>query len=403
MASIRLEKVTKIFTPSQVLAKFTRQRKISPILNPMARENAAVVTDESVYALDRVDFQVTDGQTTVVVGPSGCGKSTLLRAIAGLIDYSGDIYYNDRNMNAVAVKERRIGMVFQNYALYPHFYGHGNLSFFFKVNKAPDAETEDRIRVTSEIMGIGFSDLLKRKPGTLSGGQQQRVAIGRAIVRQPELFLFDEPLSNLDAKLRTRTRIEIKRLLHRFHITAVYVTHDQTEALALADEIAVMRNGRMEQVGTYQHITANPDNKFVAGFLGLPPMNLFDGVIDDGDLILGGMRMYLPQGINALVDQGQEVTVGIRPEEIQIGALTEGEKLTSYLHFPSIVEVIEPDFGRQRNIVYLKHNELTYSATAPLDSSIHVGYPCEAYLRTSAMFLFDKESGTRIGQCGLQP
>jgi ABC-type sugar transport system ATPase subunit len=389
MATIRLDNVSKTFTPKRVFNKLLNRKTTTK--DPDAEDANGII-----QALDEVDLLVPDGKTTVVVGPSGCGKSTLLRAIAGLIEYEGNIYYNERNMNTVPVKERRIGMVFQNYALYPHFYGHGNLSFFFKINKAPDAETEARIRITSEIMGIGFSELLKRKPGTLSGGQQQRVAIGRAIVRQPDLFLFDEPLSNLDAKLRSRTRTEIKRLLHRFNITAIYVTHDQTEAVALADEIAVMRDGRIEQVDTYNHIITKPANKFVAGFLGLPPMNLIDGIIDEDTILLGENRVPLPENTKSAFHQGQEVTIGIRLEKIIVGTLPDGEKLDSYMRLPSTIEVIEPDFGRQRNIVYLRHNDLTYCAATSLDSRLHLGYPCEANLRISAMLLFDKISGNRI-------
>ncbi|HMN28268.1 MAG TPA: ABC transporter ATP-binding protein, partial [Caldilineaceae bacterium] len=190
-------------------------------------------------ALDHINLTVPNGETVAVVGPSGSGKSTLLRIVAGLdTDYTGRVLYDGRDMRDVPPKERHIGMVFQNYALYPHFLGHGNLSFFFRLRRMSDQETEERIRVTSQIMGIGFEELLKRKPGTLSGGQQQRVAIGRAIVRNPDVFLFDEPLSNLDAKLRSQTRVEVKRLLQRFQITALYVTHDQTEAIALGDQIA---------------------------------------------------------------------------------------------------------------------------------------------------------------------
>jgi multiple sugar transport system ATP-binding protein len=395
MASIRLEQVTKRFTPSPIFTKYMG-RRILRTPSDISKGDAANNTQESVLALNDVNFQVPDGQTTVVVGPSGCGKSTLLRAIAGLIEYDGAIYYDDRNMRDVPVKERRIGMVFQNYALYPHFYGHGNLSFFFKVNKAPDAETEARIRYTSEIMGIGFPELLKRKPGTLSGGQQQRIAIGRAIVRQPELFLFDEPLSNLDAKLRTRTRVEIKRLLHRFNITAVYVTHDQTEALALADEIAVMREGRMEQVGPYQRIISNPINQFVAGFLGLPPMNLLTCSVEESALFLDDINVSLPSSAKQFVHQGQFVTLGIRPEKIFIGTLPTDENLTAYVRIPSVVEVIEPDFGRKRVLVYLRYNALTFCATAPIDAQVHIGYTIDAYLPLSEIYLFDTESGSRI-------
>lgn len=397
MVSIRLERVTKTFAPNISIGKVMGRKFISSATVPLPMHEDAKGEQDSILALDDLDFYVPDGQTTVVVGPSGCGKSTLLRAIAGLIDYKGDVYYSDRNMLEISVKERHIGMVFQNYALYPHFYGHGNLSFYFKMNKAPDAETEERIRITSEIMGIGFTELLKRKPGTLSGGQQQRVAIGRAIVRQPELFLFDEPLSNLDAKLRTRTRVEIKRLLHRFSITAVYVTHDQTEALALGDEIAVMRNGRIEQVGPYQQIISNPVNQFVAGFLGLPPMNLLEGNIENGDLYLDRIRVHLPQAIKELVHNGQSVNLGIRPEAIVIDAMPDDKDQASFIHIPSIVEVIEPDFGRRRNIVYLRYNSLTYSAEVPLSLQIHAGYKADAYLPMSSMYFFDKEHGSRIG------
>lgn len=233
MATIRLVKVNKVF--AQPLTGWRAQRDQRP-----AGEEQPVDAGQ-IKALDEVTLTVPNGQTLTVVGPSGCGKSTLLRVVAGLNqEYSGQIFYDDQEMTNAPPKDRYIGMVFQNYALYPHFEGHGNLSFFFRLRKISDQETEERIRITSEIMGIGFNQLLYRKPGTLSGGQQQRVAIARAIVRNPRLFLFDEPLSNLDAKLRTQTRIEIKRLLQRFAITAIYVTHDQVEAMALGDQVAVM-------------------------------------------------------------------------------------------------------------------------------------------------------------------
>ena len=260
---------------------------------PHAREVLPEEPDR-VRALDHVDLTVPDGQTMAVLGPSGCGKSTLLRVVSGLeADYRGSLFYDHQNMEDVAPKDRFIGMVFQNYALYPHFEGHGNLSFFFRMQKAPDAEAEERIRITSEIMGIGFRALLQRKPGTLSGGQQQRLAIARAIVRQPRVFLFDEPLSNLDAKLRTQTRVEIKRLLRRFAITALYVTHDQTEAMALGDQVAVMRAGQIEQVGPFNDVRLRPVNTFVAGFLGVPPMNLLHNVeVRAGGLDAGhGLRL----------------------------------------------------------------------------------------------------------------
>ena len=269
-----------------------------------------------VKALDDVDLTVADGQTMAVLGPSGCGKSTLLRVIAGLeADYHGELFYDDQEMLDVPPKDRFIGMVFQNYALYPHFEGHGNLSFFFKMHKAPDAEAEERIRITSEIMGIGFRALLQRKPGTLSGGQQQRVAIARAIVRRPRVFLFDEPLSNLDAKLRSQTRIEIRRLLRRFSITALYVTHDQTEAMALGDQVAVMRAGRIEQVGPFNEVRMRPDNTFVAGFLGVPPMNLLNNVeVREGGLHAGEGLAFSAAGSQlAAVKSGDSADCGHPP------------------------------------------------------------------------------------------
>src|SRR5512145_2330319 len=237
------------------------------------QEDLPVDKGRGVVALDHVNLTIPNGRTLVVVGPSGCGKSTLLRVIAGLSkEYSGQVLYDGEDVNTLEPKDRRIGMVFQGYALYPNFDGQGNLSFFFRVNQIPDEKTRERIQYTSELMGIGFKELLPRQVGTLSGGEKQRVAIGRAIVRAPRLLLLDEPLSNLDAKLRVQTRTEIKRLLRRFHITSVYVTHDQVEAIALADQIVIMHQGRIEQVGTYQEIMDRPVNLFVAGFLGLPPM-----------------------------------------------------------------------------------------------------------------------------------
>src|SRR5215216_2882314 len=262
---------------------------------------------EAVRALDHVNLTIPNGRIFVVVGPSGCGKSTLLRVVAGLANnYTGQVLYDGEDVQKVPPKDRYIGMVFQNYALYPNFNNEGNLSFFFKMHKIGDEETRERIRYTSELMGIGFNELLPRKPGTLSGGEKQRVAIARAIVRAPKLFLFDEPLSSLDAKLRVQTRTEIKRLLHKFAITSLYVTHDQIEAVALADQIVVMHKGQIEQVGTYQELMDHPVNVFVAGFLGTPPMSLLSGGFISGNtLVLGDYLIALPQRILPRVQDHQ--------------------------------------------------------------------------------------------------
>jgi ABC-type sugar transport system ATPase subunit len=352
--------------------------------------------DGKILALDGVNLTIPDGQTISVVGPSGCGKSTLLRVAAGLVsDYKGHVFYDDQDMENVPPKDRYIGMVFQSYALYPHFKGHGNLSFFFRVRKFADEEAEKRIRVTSEIMGIGFDELLKRKPGTLSGGQQQRLAIGRAIVRNPRLFLFDEPLSNLDAKLRVQTRIEIKRLLRRFQITSIYVTHDQVEAITLGDQIAVMRAGRIEQLDTYQGLIENPNSAFVAGFVGTPPMNLLSpGTVGEGTLRLEAIDVPLPEAIAPQVHAGQELILGIRPDAAQLvldGPYAEGIRLSG------TVENVQPDFSRRIQLVYVRTGPHFYAVQGPLEPILNVGDEVGVILPRDRLYFFDAQSEQRIG------
>jgi ABC-type sugar transport system ATPase subunit len=280
-------------------------------------------------------------------------------------------------------------------AFYPHFKGKGNLSFFFKVHRAPDEETERRIRITSEIMGIGFDELLKRKPGTLSGGQQQRVAIGRAIVRSPRLFLFDEPLSNLDAKLRTQTRVEIKRLLRRFQITSIYVTHDQVEATTLGDQIAVMRGGQIQQMATYQELLQSPANAFVAGFLGSPPMNLIKGeATAEGTLVLGQVAVPLPATVKAQVVAGQELVLGARPE---VSRLVLGdEPVPEGVRLSGTVENVQPDFSRRVQLVFVRTGSYFYAAQGPLEPIVNVGEPMEVVFPTDQLYFFDAASDRRI-------
>ena len=287
--------------------------------------------------------------------------------VAGLDPFTGRVFYDDQDMASAPPKDRGIGMVFQSYALYPQFESRGNLSFFFKMHRAPDGETEERIRVTSEIMGIGFKELLARKPRVLSGGQQQRVAIARAIVRKPRLFLFDEPLSNLDAKLRAQTRIEINRLFRRFEITAVYVTHDQSEAIMLGDQIAVMRAGTIEQVGTYQELMRRPDNAFVAGFLGVQPMNLLHGgIVADGVLRLEKIEIPLPEPLRSQTHAGQEMILGVRPQAARI--TQHDEAVSQGIHVPGIVEGVEPDFEHDIQLAYLRTGTLSYAASTTIDT-----------------------------------
>lgn len=406
LATIRLSNVSKEFGTHSKVARESHipwMRSSTPV--PREDEGEEDHSDR-IMALDNVDLTVPDGRTMAVLGPSGCGKSTLLRVISGLEpDYDGSLFYDDQNMEDVPPRDRYIGMVFQNYALYPHFEGHGNLSFFFRVRKAPDEETEERIRITSEIMGIGFRSLLLRKPGTLSGGQQQRVAIARAIVRRPRVFLFDEPLSNLDAKLRSQTRVEIKRLLNRFAITSLYVTHDQTEAMALGDLVAVMRAGRIEQVGAFHEIIRQPANTFVAGFLGIPPMSLVtSAAVSEGGIdAASGLRLKpRPSQLQALTS-GQNVTVGIPSESVKI-VVDEGKDPTSERStedaranlWRGMVESVEPDFGRQIQFVQFRVGDLPLMGQASMRDRITQGERIVARFEEKGFHIFDGESGARI-------
>jgi ABC-type sugar transport system ATPase subunit len=319
----------------------------------------------------------------------------LLRVVAGLEkNYTGQVLYDGEDIREVSVGDRYIGMVFQNYALYPNFTNKGNLSFFFKTHKIPDEETRKRIEYTSEVMGIGFEELLPRKPGTLSGGEKQRVAIARAIVRAPKLFLLDEPLSNLDAKLRVQTRTEIKRLLHKFGITSLYVTHDQVEAVALADQIVVMHMGRIEQVGTYQYLTENPASLFVAGLLGLPPMDLFpSGSVSGGQLIVDNTPFILPQYLLSRLEHGQRVTMGMRRETVHI--LPES-KSASGIHLQAEIEAFESDFVHRTQIVFLRMGRLQFSSLCPIDRRLHVGQLVNVELDPQTLYFFDTRSGKRL-------
>jgi multiple sugar transport system ATP-binding protein len=270
--------------------------------------------------LHGVDVDIQDGEFVILVGPSGCGKSTLLRMIAGLEEISGGtVSIGSKVVNNVAPKERDIAMVFQSYALYPHLTVEANMGFSLKLAKAPKQETRKRVLDAAQILGL--ENLLDRYPRNLSGGQRQRVAMGRAIVRNPQVFLFDEPLSNLDAKLRVQMRSEIKQLHQRLKTTTIYVTHDQIEAMTMADRIVVMRDGFVEQIGSPLELYDRPANLFVAGFIGSPGMNLISGKISAAGplafLADGGGELPLPAG--AELERGAEIIYGIRPEHLTIG------------------------------------------------------------------------------------
>ena len=280
---------------------------------------------KAVKVIHGVDVEIADGEFIVIVGPSGCGKSTLLRMVAGLEDITaGEVHIGGRVVNALEPAERDIAMVFQNYALYPHMSVYDNMAYGLKIAKLPKDQIDARVNKAANILQL--STLLQRKPRALSGGQRQRVAMGRAIVRQPQVFLFDEPLSNLDAKLRAGTRLEIQKLHRELGITSLFVTHDQVEAMTLGERLIVMNAGRIEQIGTPEQVYGSPASTFVAGFIGSPPMNLLAGQADDGHFSVGGQTFPLatpaPRGVSA-AGSGvgpRALTLGIRPEHASLSA-----------------------------------------------------------------------------------
>ena len=300
----------------------------------------------NVEALRGIELEIADNEFLVLVGPSGCGKSTTLRVIAGLEEVSnGEIYIGERLVNEVPPKDRDIAMVFQNYALYPHMTVFENMSFGLRMRRYPRRQIAERVRVTADILGI--SDLLDRRPKQLSGGQRQRVAMGRAIVRNPQVFLFDEPLSNLDANLRVKMRTEIKRIHQKISTTIIYVTHDQVEAMTMADRIAVMNQGIIEQIGTPADVYERPATKFVAGFIGSPAMNFIPCRLDEQEngLVLrvtNDLALKVPSGRSNRYKPhvGRELLLGLRPEHITDRRAN--AKRSSMVEFDAKIDVIEP-------------------------------------------------------------
>jgi len=298
---------------------------------------------DEVHAVKDVNLHIRDKEFVVLVGPSGCGKSTTLRMVAGLEEITaGEISIGDRIVNDLPPKDRDIAMVFQNYALYPHMTVYDNMAFGLKMRKFPKAEIIQRVQDAAEILGI--QELLKRKPRQLSGGQRQRVAVGRAIVRHPQVFLFDEPLSNLDAKLRVQMRVELKRLHDRLETTVIYVTHDQVEAMTLGDRVVVMKDGWIQQVGEPLGLYGKPANKFVAGFIGSPAMNFMDVTIAEANGSLWaespGIRIKVPahHADRLRPYKGQHIALGVRPEDLRVATGAD----SSDLAFDAVVEVVEP-------------------------------------------------------------
>ncbi len=350
-----------------------------------------------VTALRDVNLQVRDREFLVLVGPSGCGKTTALRIVAGLeTPTEGHILIGDQIVNDVPPKDRDIAMVFQSYALYPHMTVYDNMAFGLKLRKVPKDEIRRRVHEAAEMLGI--ENLLDRYPRQLSGGQRQRVAVGRAIVRQPKVFLFDEPLSNLDAKLRVQTRAELTKLHKRLQTTFIYVTHDQVEAMTMADRIAVMNLGELQQVDTPQNLYDAPINKFVAGFIGSPAMNFFDGklVQDDGHLWVdtGAFRVQVPDDRRAVYADyvGRAVTLGVRPEHIHHPDFTPPGIFPQPVE--GMVEVVEPMGAEQ--YVYLRAGENTFVARVDPRARYRLGEPGRVVFDMSRMHLFDPDTERAI-------
>jgi multiple sugar transport system ATP-binding protein len=365
-------------------------------------------------AVDDVSLDIEDGEFVILVGPSGCGKSTILRMIAGLEDITaGDILIGDRRVNDEAPRDRNLAMVFQNYALYPHLTVYENIAFPLRLHKAPGDEVDERVQRSAGMLEL--ADLLDRKPSQLSGGQRQRVAMGRALVRDADAYLFDEPLSNLDAKLRGQMRTEISRIQSQLGITTVYVTHDQIEAMTLGDRVAVLRKGILQQVDAPRQLYEQPVNLFVAGFIGSPPMNFLPASVDETTLSLPHGDIELTADMAGRVAGHDILIAGVRPEHFEDAALLGDERKRQGLVFRAKVDVIEwlgseqyayipfdaPDEVRRpldELATELDSEQIRTQLVVTLDAESRVseGTEAELWLDPSRMHLFDPESGENL-------
>ena len=350
------------------------------------------IYDGDVLAVEKAGFQIPDESFTVLVGPSGCGKSTLLRMIAGLEEITdGDIYIDDERVNDIPPKDRDIAMVFQNYALYPHMTVYKNMAFGLKLRKYPKKEIDQRVNEAAEILSI--SHLLNRKPKHLSGGERQRVAVGRAIVRHPKVFLFDEPLSNLDAKLRVQMRMEISRLHDRLNATIIYVTHDQVEAMTMGDQIVVLNEGKIQQIADPGTLYHKPANQFVGGFIGTPPMNFIEThVVDNGGapkLRFEDFSVELNSHLQSVLSElsGDSVTFGIRPEDIHVGEDDRNQVLTQ-------VELVEP-LGNHA-LLYLRTEKNNFVVQSSLVDLPQHNTPLTVNFDIDKAHLFHPETGKSL-------
>lgn len=356
-------------------------------------KNITKVYDGGVKAVDNVNIHIDDKEFCVFVGPSGCGKSTTLRMIAGLEDISGgELLIDGKLVNDVAPKDRDIAMVFQNYALYPHMSVFENMAFGLRIRKYPQSEIQNRVKEAAAILDI--EALLERKPKALSGGQRQRVAVGRAIVRKPKVFLFDEPLSNLDAKLRVQMRAEISALHTRLQSTMIYVTHDQVEAMTMADKIVVLKDGLIQQIGTPLGLYNHPINRFVAGFIGSPPMNVLSVSVEEkaGKIVVNEGSFTLAvdgapaEALKAYV--GKKILFGVRPEDLKLVSGTQANVI------PSNVEVVEPLGAEIHLYVGTPNHQLI--ATVEPHHTFHIGDEVQLLPDMTKVHYFDGETEKSI-------
>jgi multiple sugar transport system ATP-binding protein len=369
-----------------------------------------------VQAVREVSLEIADGEFMVLVGPSGCGKTTILRMIAGLEEVTdGEIVIGERVVTDEKPKDRDIAMVFQNYALYPHMNVEQNIGFGMRLRRAPKPEVQRRVGDAARVLAL--LDHLARKPAELSGGQRQRVAIGRAMVREPQAFLMDEPLSNLDAKLRVQMRAELARLHEQLATTIVYVTHDQVEAMTLGDRVAVLRDGVLQQVDTPQLLFHRPANLFVAGFIGSPAMNLVEAVLVDNELRFGSHRLPLPSGVELGAARGRPVILGIRPSDFEDAEVWRGERLPvievtaevvedlgSEAHVlftvdapPVLVEGVEADEGAGTPIpLVAAEGSSVFTAAVDARSDARAGQQVRLTVNPARFHFFDRDTGQAI-------
>ena len=398
MATISLQHIQKIYPIGETSKKQRAFLKKAKEDNPETNKVNLKITEEGVVAVDDFNLEVADNEFIVFVGPSGCGKSTTLRMIAGLEDITrGDLYIDGVRMNDIEPKDRDIAMVFQNYALYPHMTVRQNLEFPLELRKVPKEQMDKQVEEAAEILGI--TEYLNRKPKALSGGQRQRVAIGRAIVREPRVLLMDEPLSNLDAKLRNQMRAEIIKLRQRIKSTFIYVTHDQTEAMTLGDRIVIMKDGLIQQIGTPQEVFDNPINTFVAGFIDMPQMNFYDGAlaIEDGIYVINVLGAKIvpseekQENLRKHDVKPMDIIVGARPEHITLkeveGAMMEGSVDVSEMMGSSVH--IHLNTGNHDSIIIVPTLDLG-------NQSLSIGSKVRFTFAPNVVHMFDKETGKNL-------